>query len=567
MNWARPTLSSAATFGDGTEVLLTFSENLDPGGRSITLFTVKVDGTAVTLSGTVATVSGRVVTLTLATALTSATQVVTVSYADPTAGDDAGGVQDLAGNDADSFTDQAVTNAFGSAATLTVTGVEITSTSLNGFNLNGVRIQVDVTFSAAVDITGSPQLELDFDGAPKAATCAAATNTTTMVCRYTIGGTDSAPDGIAIAANKLTLNGGTITATGSTTINANLDHAAVAIDAGQKVDGIRPTLVTTGADAPRTSTDGTKVILTFSETLSQVDDRTLITIMSGTNTLSTTAASLTGTDQTTVELTLTTALTASATNLTVALAVDAVSDAPGNGNGTISATPVINAVGATPTVTGVEFFSNPTGNVYAIDDIVEVAVRFSNIVDITGAPQLELDFAGTPKTATCEADTATLAMLCSYEVVAGDSAPNGVAIAANKLTLNGGAITATGSTTAVDLDHAAVAIDAGHKVDGIRPTLVTTGSDAPRTSTDGTQVRLTFSEDIGSVDRTFIAIFYGGGDTIVPTSDDSFSGRTVEITLATALTDSIPEPRSGSRGWRRPRRRRQRQRPTSSRPP
>ena len=133
---------------------------------------------------------------------------------------------------------------------------------------------MDVTFSAAVDITGSPQLELDFDGAPKAATCTAATNTTTMECRYTIGGTDSAPDGIAIAANKLTLNGGTITATGSTTINASLDHAAVAIDAGQKVDGIRPTLVTTGADAPRTSTDGTKVILTFSETLSQVD-RTL----------------------------------------------------------------------------------------------------------------------------------------------------------------------------------------------------------------------------------------------------------------------------------------------------
>ena len=43
--------------------------------------------------------------------------------------------------------------------------------------------------------------------------------------------------------------------------------------------------------------------------------------MSGTNTLSTTAASLTGTDQTTVELTLATALTASATNLTVALIV------------------------------------------------------------------------------------------------------------------------------------------------------------------------------------------------------------------------------------------------------
>ena len=132
-----------------------------------------------------------------------------------------------------------------------------------------------MTFSAAVDITGSPQLELDFDGAPKAAPCDSATNTTTMACYYTIGGTDSAPDGIAIAANKLTLNGGTITATGSTTINASLDHAAVAIDAGQKVDGIARRSSPRGADAPRTSTDGTKVILTFSETLSQVDLDTL----------------------------------------------------------------------------------------------------------------------------------------------------------------------------------------------------------------------------------------------------------------------------------------------------
>ena len=529
VNWARPTLTGAATFGDGTTVRLTFSENLDPGGRSITLFTVKVDGTAVTLSGTVATVSGRVVTLTLATALTSATQTVTVSYADPTTGDDSAGVQDVAGNDADSFTDQMVTNAFGSAAPLTVTGVEITSSSFEGFYASGSFIEVTVTFSAAVDITGSPQLELDFDGAPKAAGCTAATNTTTMVCRYTIGGNDSAPNGIAIAANKLTLNGGTITATGSTTINANLDHAAVAIDADQKVDGIRPTLVTTGADAPTTSTDGTKVILTFSETISSVD-RTLIVIMSGTNTLSTTEASLTGTDQTTVELTLTTALTASATNLTVALAVDAVRDGPGNGISTTSATTVINAVG-TATVTGVEFYSDPNNNTWVIGEEIEAEVTFSAAVDITGAPQLELDFAGAPKPAACAADTTTTTMLCSYTVVENDSAPNGIAIAANKLTLNGGTIYATGSTTAAVLTHSAVAINANHKVDGIRPTLVTTGANAPTTSTDGTQVILTFSEAISSfdVDRTIITVagvpFYQQGATV------SLSGRTVTLTL------------------------------------
>ena len=119
-----------------------------------------------------------------------------------------------------------------------VSSVEITSVSVDGTNGIGDAIEATVTFSAAVDITGTPQLELDFAGTPKPANCTAATNPTTMVCSYTV---------------------------------------AVAIDANHKVDGSRPTLVTTGAEAPTTSTDGTQVILTFSETLSSVD-RTKITI-------------------------------------------------------------------------------------------------------------------------------------------------------------------------------------------------------------------------------------------------------------------------------------------------
>ena len=130
-----------------------------------------------------------------------------------------------------------------------------------------------------------------------------------------------------------------------------------------------------------------------------------------------------------------------------------------------------------PDVSSVELTSIPT--TYAIGDPVEATVNFSAAVDITGTPQLELDFAGTPKLADCVAATNTNWMGCYYEVVAGDVAAGGVAIAANKLTLNGGTITATGSTTiTADLDHGAVAIAANHKVDGIRPTLVTTGSEA-----------------------------------------------------------------------------------------
>ena len=220
-----------------------------------------------------------------------------------------------------------------------VSSVELTSDpgTDNTYKI-GDAVAATVTFSEAVEITGTPQLELDLAGTAKAANCTAAMNTTTMVCAYTVAVNDSAPNGVAIAANKLT--GGTITATGSMTITADLNHVAVAIDANHKVDGIRPTLVTIGTEAPRTSTDGTKVILTFSETISSVD-QTKITIQANSVTAATSAASVAGT---TVVVDLTTAVTSTTPALTVGLAADAVFDAASNGILAVAATAVTNAV-------------------------------------------------------------------------------------------------------------------------------------------------------------------------------------------------------------------------------
>ena len=202
----------------------------------------------------------------------------------------------------------------------------------------GDAVTATVTFDAAVDITGTPELELDFDGTPKGASCTTATNTTTMACSYTVEVGDTAPNGVGIAAN--TLIGGTIYATGSTTITADRDHTAVALDAGHTVDGIRPTLVTTGSDAPTTSTDGETVLLVFSEDIGAVSHSD-ITIQADSVNLSTTMASVAGTK---VELTLTTALTDSTATLTVALAADAVEDTATNGILAVAATGVTNAI-------------------------------------------------------------------------------------------------------------------------------------------------------------------------------------------------------------------------------
>ena len=106
----------------------------------------------------------------------------------------------------------------------------------------GDDIEATITFNQAVDVTGSPQITLLIGSIEKAASCAAATNTTTVVCSYTVAQGADAPDGVGVKANSLALNGGTIRRESSTTVNAFLGHTGVAVNASHKVDGIRPAI-------------------------------------------------------------------------------------------------------------------------------------------------------------------------------------------------------------------------------------------------------------------------------------------------------------------------------------
>jgi VCBS repeat-containing protein len=72
-------------------------------------FAVKVGGTAVSVTAVAINATAKTVTLTLATAVTAG-QAVTVSYTDPTAGNDVVALQDTAGNDAATLTDASVSN-------------------------------------------------------------------------------------------------------------------------------------------------------------------------------------------------------------------------------------------------------------------------------------------------------------------------------------------------------------------------------------------------------------------------------------------------------------------------
>ncbi len=227
---------------------------------------------------------------------------------------------------------------------------EVTSVALTSMPGSDSTYAIDdavtatVTFDKAVDVTAGPQITLLIGTAEKAASCAAATNTTTMACSYTVVANDTANGGVAVKANTLVLNSGTIYATGATTNSATLTHSALALQSGHKVDGVRPQMIGAGNDGPRSSTDGTKILLTFDENVSNVD-RTKIKVMEGTATLSTTAAS--ATDEV-VTVTLASALLSTSGTIDVELDADAVTDLPGNGNLAVGSTLVTVNLQATP---------------------------------------------------------------------------------------------------------------------------------------------------------------------------------------------------------------------------
>lgn len=102
----------------------------------------------------------------------------------------------------------------------------------------GEEISVGLGFSEQVRITGSPRLALSIGNALRQATTYQ--DSSPMEYRsfyYTVEANDLDADGIGIAANALTLNGGTIRSLEGVDANINLGRHAVVADPTRRVDG------------------------------------------------------------------------------------------------------------------------------------------------------------------------------------------------------------------------------------------------------------------------------------------------------------------------------------------
>ena len=123
-----------------------------------------------------------------------------------------------------------------------------------------------------------------------------------------------------------------------------------------------------------------------------------------------------------------------------------------------------------PTVSSVTLTAatGAANNTLNAGDVLTATVTMSEATTVTGTPQLALNIGGTTVQANYASGSGSSALTFTYTIQSGQTDLNGVSIAANALTLNGGTLKDAAGNDAT-LTFAAVADNASYKVDTTAP--------------------------------------------------------------------------------------------------
>ena len=371
-----------------------------------------------------------------------------------------------------------------------------------------------MTFDEPVDVTGSPRLKIKMD--PRWGEFWAAYEggggTGSLTFAYRVAEPNTAPSGIAVLANTLELNGGTIQAGGA---DAGLAHAGLAHDANHKVDwrtqpastgeptavtGVEPSVSDAGADKRYGLGDAIRVRVTFGEAVDVTGSPRLKIKMDprwgefwaayegggGTGSLTfayrvaepNTAPSGIAVLANTLELNGGTIRSggADAGLAHAGLAHDANHKVdwrmqPGDHG---VDTGVDSGNDGSPSVTGIAVASRPaSGDTYLLGETIRVRVTFSEAVTVTGNPGLSIDMDPAYwglKRADYESGSGTASLTFAYSVVWPNESLRGIAVLGNTLGLNGGTVKSAATQADARLGHGGLGYDPKHKVDW-RPAL------------------------------------------------------------------------------------------------
>ncbi|MFA6014096.1 MAG: Ig-like domain-containing protein [Gallionellaceae bacterium] len=157
-------------------------------------------------------------------------------------------------------------------------------------------------------------------------------------------------------------------------------------------------------------------------------------------------------------------------------------------------------------------------------DVVRATVTMSEATSVTttgGTPTLSLNIGGTTVQASYVSGSGTTALVFDYAILANQTDANGISIAANSLTLNGGTLKDAAGNAAT-LTHALVADNAGYLVDTVAPTVTVTDNQAGSASGAITYT-FAFSEAVTGFDATDVTISAGTKGTFTAVSSSQYT--------------------------------------------
>ncbi|MFK8059179.1 MAG: Ig-like domain-containing protein [Polaribacter sp.] len=188
-------------------------------------------------------------------------------------------------------------NSLGNNKAIVIDGVlptvnSVSSTTANGTYKTGDNVNVNVTFSEAVTVTGTPQLTLETGTTDRTINYnGTGSGTNTIQFTYTVQSGDSSSDLDYVATNSLTAGTSIQDAAGNNaTLTLANTGAANSLGANKAivVDAIAPTLnSSTPADDATNVVVSSNIVLTFSENISKASGNILIKKTSDNSTVET----------------------------------------------------------------------------------------------------------------------------------------------------------------------------------------------------------------------------------------------------------------------------------------
>lgn len=405
----------------------------------------------------------------------------------------------------------------------------------------GQNINLNVTFSAPVNVNGIPSLQLLIGATTVSSTYISGSGTTTLVFRYTVSSGQNDSDGVETVGTSLFLNGGTIHDTTGTPALLTYTPALFSL---LKVDTVAPVSQTVSAPPAKTYAQGD--IISFQVTYSEIVSVTGIprlTLTVGTTTQYATYVSGSGSNTLLFQYPVLSGLsdlngiTMLATlSLNGGTIIDLGNNAQTNLGFSLPTLTSVLVDSISPTISSV---TPPAAQTYTTGGNLSFSMNFSEVIQVTGIPSLVLKIGTNFVNANYVSGSGSATIVFRYTVVVGDSDLGGIDTT-SPLLLNGGTLKDLQGNPS-NLNFTA-ALYSTVKVDALAPSIlsVTPPADAVYKS-GGTRpslsFKINFSESVivTGIPRLQLSI---GSVTRYATYASGTNSSTLTFTYTLATTDS-----------------------------